>query len=322
MMANAAGDADRLHLKMCRVSARGVGGRHGVAAANLRELQRKVLELLPLSQPITLVLEEDGTIVDDEDYFLCLPSNTEFVALSGNQTWTPMSPGGGEFVSYPAHVSSASVDELDSPNMPRWKQLAAQLKCDLSQIILLSEEDLQLLTDVPCQDLALEMGDSPSKVRGLQDTLQRLLDRREDERRSKQLLQLYLEALKGEGSGKPMEMGSSTGQATDEVDISFSVGRSHNIHLSCQILSLIKEKSSPEISLSNLQLETVCKKDTDTLALELGWDKPKVRTLQEACQEELSRRLKQVHTLCSLSSLSKGRKPQPEGHRPRAKRRK
>ncbi|KAJ1145188.1 hypothetical protein NDU88_011479 [Pleurodeles waltl] len=113
----------------------------------------------------------------------------------------------------------------------------------------------QLLRRCALSRSGIRDGRQSSKVRGLQDTLQCLLDHREDERQSKQLLQLYLEALKGEGSGKTMEMGSSTGQATDEVDMSFSVGRSHNIHLSCQILSLIKEKNSPEISLSNLQLE-------------------------------------------------------------------
>lgn len=37
--------------------------------------------------PITLVLAEDGTIVDDDDYFLCLPSNTKFVALASNEKW-------------------------------------------------------------------------------------------------------------------------------------------------------------------------------------------------------------------------------------------
>lgn len=37
--------------------------------------------------PVTLVLAEDGTIVDDDDYFLCLPSNTKFVALASNEKW-------------------------------------------------------------------------------------------------------------------------------------------------------------------------------------------------------------------------------------------
>ena len=38
--------------------------------------------------PVTLVLAEDGTIVDDDDYFLCLPANTKFVVLAGNEKWT------------------------------------------------------------------------------------------------------------------------------------------------------------------------------------------------------------------------------------------
>lgn len=41
MMASGAGDADRPHLKMCKISARDVRGRHGVAAASLQELHRK-----------------------------------------------------------------------------------------------------------------------------------------------------------------------------------------------------------------------------------------------------------------------------------------
>jgi DNA fragmentation factor alpha subunit len=47
-------------------------------------------ELLAIDKsltPITLVLAEDGTIVDDDDYFLCLPSNTKFVALACNEKW-------------------------------------------------------------------------------------------------------------------------------------------------------------------------------------------------------------------------------------------
>lgn len=44
-------------------------------------------------EPITLVLAEDGTIVDDEDYFLCLPPNTKFVALAKNEKWSSKSLG-------------------------------------------------------------------------------------------------------------------------------------------------------------------------------------------------------------------------------------
>lgn len=43
--------------------------------------------------PVTLVLAEDGTIVDDDDYFLCLPSNTKFVALASNEKWAYSNSG-------------------------------------------------------------------------------------------------------------------------------------------------------------------------------------------------------------------------------------
>ncbi|XP_069466066.1 DNA fragmentation factor subunit alpha isoform X3 [Ambystoma mexicanum] len=277
VMESAAGDGDRLPLKMCLISLRGIGARHGMAAATLQDLQRKVLDLLPSPQTVTLVLEEDGTIVDDEDYFLCLPTNTKFVALGTNQTWTPRAVGEiGSAVANQCPVPASLSDEPDASSPPRWKQLAAQMKEDLSRVILLSEDDLQLLTDIPCHELAEEMAESPNKVRVLQDTLQRLLDRREDERQSKQLLQLYLEALKGEGTAEPMETVSTSEHSRDEVDLSGDSVNSNSIRLNHHILRILKEKSSPEISLSNLQLEAVFREDLDTLALELSWDKSKL----------------------------------------------
>lgn len=43
--------------------------------------------------PVTLVLAEDGTIVDDDDYFLCLPRNTKFVVLASNEKWAYSNSG-------------------------------------------------------------------------------------------------------------------------------------------------------------------------------------------------------------------------------------
>lgn len=57
-----------------------------------------------------------------------------------------------------------------------------------------------MLIDVPRSDLAEELAQSQTKTQILQDTLQQVLDRREEERQSKQLLELYLEALKNEDS--------------------------------------------------------------------------------------------------------------------------
>lgn len=48
--------------------------RHG-----LEDLRSKADDILALDKslaPITLVLTEDGTMAGNDDYFLCLPSNT------------------------------------------------------------------------------------------------------------------------------------------------------------------------------------------------------------------------------------------------------
>lgn len=51
---------------------------------------------------------------------------------------------------------------------------------------------------MPCSDLAQELSENQPKIQTLQDTLQQVLDRREEERQSRQLLELYLQALKNE----------------------------------------------------------------------------------------------------------------------------
>lgn len=56
-----------------------------------------------------------------------------------------------------------------------------------------------MLIDVPCPDLAQELCQSRVTVQGLQNTLQQVLDQREEARQSKQLLELYLQALEKEG---------------------------------------------------------------------------------------------------------------------------
>lgn len=40
---------------------------------------------------ITLVLEEDGTVVDTEEFFQSLDDNTHFMVLEKGQKWTQVS---------------------------------------------------------------------------------------------------------------------------------------------------------------------------------------------------------------------------------------
>lgn len=66
-----------------------------------------------------------------------------------------------------------------------------------------------MLVDVPCSDLAQELGQSCVTVQGLQNTLLHVLDQREETRQSKQLLELYLQALEKEGCVLSKQQGRS-----------------------------------------------------------------------------------------------------------------
>ena len=52
--------------------------------------------------------------------------------------------------------------------------------------------------DAPHSELASALGFHKKKAQDLQETLQRVLDRKEEERQSKELLQLYLKAVEKE----------------------------------------------------------------------------------------------------------------------------
>ncbi|XP_075069379.1 lipid transferase CIDEA isoform X2 [Mixophyes fleayi] len=63
--------------------------RKGVVAGTLKELIEKTINTLyVVANVVTLVLEEDGTVVDTEEFFQSLEDNTHFVLLEGQQKWT------------------------------------------------------------------------------------------------------------------------------------------------------------------------------------------------------------------------------------------
>ncbi|KAH0502182.1 DNA fragmentation factor subunit alpha [Microtus ochrogaster] len=116
-----------------------------MAASCLEELSRKVLAIDESLTPVTLVLAEDNSIVDDDDYFLYVPCNTKFVALACNEKGSYNNSDGGT-----SWVSQESFDahETDRGAGVKWKSVARQLKEDLPNIILLSEEDLQQMLEL------------------------------------------------------------------------------------------------------------------------------------------------------------------------------
>lgn len=54
--------------------------------------------------------------------------------------------------------------------------------------------------DVPCPELASALGVQEIKTKDLQEKLQSFLDRKEEERQSKELLQLYVKVVEKENS--------------------------------------------------------------------------------------------------------------------------
>ncbi|XP_041490066.1 cell death activator CIDE-B [Microtus oregoni] len=65
--------------------------RKGLTAATREELLDKVLETLLLSGVLSLVLEEDGTAVESEEFFQLLEDDTCLMVLEQGQSWSPRS---------------------------------------------------------------------------------------------------------------------------------------------------------------------------------------------------------------------------------------
>lgn len=276
---------------------------YGVVAPSLSQLKDKGSKALGFSAAtsLSLVLDDDGTIVQDEAYFSCLPPNTKFMFLQENEKWIPPKryDGGTAWL----RQSTIDTDTVDSPagGVEAWRGLANQLKQDLSSIILMSEANLQTLVDVPCPVLAAALAFSEQKTQDLQSTLQRALDRREEERQSKDLLQLYLEVVEKERSVALLQGTEqvSGGNSHDEID-----GLDVNSALSLNTLSVLKGKTSPETRLSNEQLQMVLKQGVQIMMKQLGWDRVKTTALLQACEGELNQRLLQVRAMQSLSAHS------------------
>ncbi|XP_068172093.1 cell death activator CIDE-3 [Antennarius striatus] len=89
----------------------------GIMADALGDLINKVSDSLSVPCVSALVLDEDGTVVDVEEFFQTLPENTVFMVLEKGQKWTP-------------HPISPSRDEL-SVCMAQQRTDVAKLTLDL-----------------------------------------------------------------------------------------------------------------------------------------------------------------------------------------------
>lgn len=289
---------DRKPCKVCNFTRQ---KSYGLVVPSLDELKVKGCEFLgySASDPVTVVLEDDGTIVEDQAYFLCLPLNTKFMLLHEKETWSPVRrmDGGTAWMARDSMVLEADTVDASSAEAPWW-DLALQLKQDLATVILMSEADLQALVDAPCPELAAALGFQEKKAADLQDTLQRVLDRREEERQSKELLQLYLKAVDKEDGEQeePSQGGAGDVDMPDGMEVDSASG------FMSRTLMVLKGKTSPETRLSTEDLQMVVSRGVDAMEQVLGWDKPRTSALLQACEAELTRRLQQIQAVQSIRS--------------------
>ncbi|GJQ74824.1 hypothetical protein Trydic_g21661 [Trypoxylus dichotomus] len=66
--------------------------RKGVVATSLEDLTLKIREKLGIHGDVVIVLEGDGTEIDDDEYFATLDPHTSLMVLTEDQKWQPTAP--------------------------------------------------------------------------------------------------------------------------------------------------------------------------------------------------------------------------------------
>ncbi|XP_023133063.1 DNA fragmentation factor subunit alpha [Amphiprion ocellaris] len=299
---------DRKPCKVCNFTRQ---KSYGVVVPSLDELKQKGCEFLGYSptDPVTVVLENDGTIVEDQAYFLCLPSNTKFMLLHEKETWSPVRKmdGGTAWMARESVLLDTDAVDAVSSAAPWWG-LAQQLKQDMASVILMSEADLQTLVDAPCPELASALGFQEKKAEDLQETLQRVLDRREEERQSKELLQLYLKAAEKE-DGHQEEPSQSDQRGAGDRDVPDGMEVDAASGFMSRTLMVLKGKTFPETRLSTEDLQMVVARGVEAMEQVLGWDTERTTALLQACKAELATRLQQIQAVQSVRNNT-----QPDGN--------
>uniref|UniRef100_A0A8D8F885 Cell death activator CIDE-B n=1 Tax=Culex pipiens TaxID=7175 RepID=A0A8D8F885_CULPI len=124
-----------------------------VVAGTLDEVRAKAAEKFGTTELPNIHLDSDGTEVDDEDYFQTLEPNAELIVVFPGEQWIDPT----HFVTITTHKESGSGgDTTDSPEVERihLKKLVAQMKSNLCNVSVLSEPDLELLSNMDPNSVA------------------------------------------------------------------------------------------------------------------------------------------------------------------------
>uniref|UniRef100_A0A667ZH85 Cell death inducing DFFA like effector c n=1 Tax=Myripristis murdjan TaxID=586833 RepID=A0A667ZH85_9TELE len=90
--------------KPFRVTSADRSVKKGIMADGLRDLINKVMDSMNVPCVSAMVLDEDGTDIDTEEFFQTLPDNAVLMVLEKGQKWTPTLVGGVQLTeSRPQH---------------------------------------------------------------------------------------------------------------------------------------------------------------------------------------------------------------------------
>ncbi|XP_031628883.1 DNA fragmentation factor subunit alpha-like [Contarinia nasturtii] len=116
----------------------------GISAISLEDVKKKAAKRYNHSDLPKIHLDADGTEVDDEDYFQTLDGDTELVAVFEGEKWI-------DPAKYIVKTSRSSGDMTDSTIHGRCvnlRNIVLQLKNDLTNISVLSDPELQMITNM------------------------------------------------------------------------------------------------------------------------------------------------------------------------------
>ena len=158
--------------------------RKGVVAASLEDLTSKIAEKLGVRGEITIVLEGDGTEIDDDEYFATLEPHTNLMILTANQKWQP-----------PAPPCRLSIDQLDDGKGtgPELAGLVGKLKHNLCHVSLLGGAELELLSDMDPDSLVDITFPDKIFLEQLKEASGRYLSEKRQAQDAMDLLRLYQE---------------------------------------------------------------------------------------------------------------------------------
>ncbi|XP_015126749.1 DNA fragmentation factor subunit alpha [Diachasma alloeum] len=169
--------------------------RKGITASSLEDLTNVARSRLALASDadLTIVLEQDGTEVDDEEYFATLERNTSLMVLQGDEKWA--APGSSKTASRYIVVDNVdnagrTIDETVRRYRSPVEPLVSTLHGDPSHISLLGGNDLELLSDMNPDSLADIVPDRLF-LEQLKEASGRFLAEKRQAQESMALLQMY-----------------------------------------------------------------------------------------------------------------------------------